>query len=153
MPLIAPELSQAPSWVEVPAETWHHDGMNAFALKCAPSPSVLQAALLGGLLFSMAGRAAPDPAAASLPLLPSVRQVREISPAQAAQGYPVRLHGVVTFCNANADVGLFLQDTTAGIYIKLGEGTNVNAGDEVVIEGPTSPGDYVPMVLAQHVNV
>jgi signal transduction histidine kinase len=127
--------------------------MNSFDFRNASSPAALQAALLGGLLFSISGRAAPETVAARLPLLTSVRQVREISPSQADQGYPVRLRGVVTFCNAKADVGLFLQDATAGIYVKLGEGTNVNAGDEVEIEGPTQRGDYVPMVFAQHVNV
>jgi len=92
-------------------------------------------------------------AAGELPRLTSVQQVREISPEQAAQGYPVRLRGVVTFCNAWADVGMFLQDATTGIYVKLGEGTNFNAGDDVEIEGPTAPGDYVPMVLAEKVRV
>jgi signal transduction histidine kinase len=92
-------------------------------------------------------------AAGDLPNLTSVRQVREISPEQAAQGYPVHLRGVVTFCNAWADVGMFVQDATAGIYVKLGEGTNLHAGDVVEIEGPTAPGDYVPMVLAQRLHV
>ncbi len=92
-------------------------------------------------------------AAGDLLRLTTVRQVREISPQQAAQGFPVRLRGVVTYCNAWADVGMFLQDATAGIYVKLGEGTNFNAGDELEIEGSTAPGDYVPMVLAQHVRV
>jgi signal transduction histidine kinase len=91
--------------------------------------------------------------AADLPLLTSIRQAREISPEQAAQGFPAHLRGVVTFCDAKADLGLFLQDGPTGIYVKLGEGTNVNAGDEVEIEGPTQPGDYVPMVYAEHVRI
>jgi signal transduction histidine kinase len=103
--------------------------------------------LLSGLVCFLAS------AEGELPRLTSVRQVREISPEQAAQGYPVRLRGVVTFCNAWADVGMFLQDATAGVYVKLGEGTNLNAGDEVEIEGSTAPGDYVPMVLAKNVRV
>lgn len=90
--------------------------------------------------------------AAELPRLTSVRQVRELSPEQAAQGYPTLVRGVVTFCDAKNDVGLFLQDGPSGIYVKLGEGTNLNAGDEVEIEGPTEPGDYVPMVHAEHIR-
>jgi signal transduction histidine kinase len=86
-------------------------------------------------------------------MLTSARQVREISPEQAAQGYPAHLRGVITFCDAKADVGLFLQDGPTGIYVKLGEGTNLNAGDKVEIEGPTKAGDYVPMVYAEHVRV
>jgi hypothetical protein len=92
-------------------------------------------------------------AVAELPLLTAVRQVGELSPDQAAQGYRVCLRGVVTFCDAEDDVGLFLQDATAGIFVKLGEGTNVNAGDEAEIEGATKPGDYVPIVIAEHVRV
>ncbi|HEY3864307.1 MAG TPA: histidine kinase [Verrucomicrobiae bacterium] len=126
--------------------------MNTFDFRRAASPSALQAALLGGLLFSMSNRAEAQTAASPSPLT-TVRQVRGISPTQAAEGYPVRLRGIVTFCNARADVGLFLQDETEGIYIKLGEGTNVSAGDEVEIDGPTQPGDYVPMVFARHVTV
>jgi signal transduction histidine kinase len=86
-------------------------------------------------------------------LLTSIRQVREISPEQAAQGYPAHLRGVVTFCDSKADLGLFLQDGPTGIYVKLGEGTNVNAGDKLEIEGPTQPGDYVPMVYANRVRL
>jgi signal transduction histidine kinase len=103
------------------------------------------------LLFSVAllrsGNAGP------LPQLTSVQQVRDLTPEQAAQGYPARVRGVVTFCDANADVGLFLQNGGAGIYVKLGEGTNLNPGDLVEIDGPTQPGDYVPMVHADHVRV
>ena len=95
----------------------------------------------------------PASAVPELPLLTSVRQVREMSPEQAAQEHPVRLRGVITFCNAEDDAGLFLQDATAGIFVKWGEGTNVNAGDELEIDGLTKPGDYVPMVLAEHVRV
>jgi len=88
-----------------------------------------------------------------LPRLTSVQQVRQLSPEQAAQGYPALVRGVVTFCDANADVGFFLQNGPAGIYVKLGEGTNLNPGDRVEIEGPTQPGDYVPMVHADHFRV
>ena len=85
--------------------------------------------------------------------LTSVRQVRELSPDQAAQGYPALVRGVVTFCDAKADVGCFLQNGRAGIYVKLGEGTNLVPGDDVEIEGPTEPGDYVSMLHANHVRV
>jgi signal transduction histidine kinase len=133
--------------IAVPEAIWHVAGVNMYYL--GPPEGRFPVLLI--MLSSLLGFRASE--AAELPLLTSVRQVREISPAQAAQGYPVRLRGVVTFCNAWADVGMFLQDVTAGIYVKLGEGTNLNAGDEVEIEGPTAPGDYVPMVLAQRVRV
>jgi signal transduction histidine kinase len=126
---------------------WHDAGVKRLYLHPQESPVPVFLILLSGLVCFRAS------AAGELPRLTTVRQVREISPEQAAQGYPVHLRGVVTFCNAWADVGMFLQDATAGVYIKLGEGTNLNAGDEVEIEGPTAPGNYVPMVLAEHVRV
>jgi signal transduction histidine kinase len=103
--------------------------------------------LLSSLVCSRAS-AVPE-----LPLLTSVRQVREMSTEQAAKGYRVRLRGVVTFCNAEDDAGLFLQDATAGIFVQWGEGTNINAGDEVEIEGTIKPGDYAPLVFAEHLRV
>jgi signal transduction histidine kinase len=103
------------------------------------------------LLCSLVGFRAS--AAPELPLLTSVRQVREMSPEQAAQGDRVHLRGVVTFYDAKDNVGLFLQDATAGIFVKWGEGTNVNAGDEVEIEGTIKRGDYAPLVFAEHVRV
>jgi len=108
------------------------------------------AALLGGLLFSMAAKGAD---ASSLPVLTSIRQVREVSPEQAAQSYPVRLRGVVTFCDAKADLGLFLQDATTAIYVKLGGGTNFAAGDELEVQGVTGAGDFVPVVVAGQIRV
>src|SRR5665213_2872939 len=107
-------------------------------------PAVL---LLFGLLLSAS--AAPNP----VPLSP-IRQLREVSPEQAAKRLLVRLRGVITFCDARVDVGLFVHDSTGSIYVKLGEGTNnINAGDEVEIEGRTGPGDFVPVVNSERVTV
>jgi signal transduction histidine kinase len=105
------------------------------------------------LLFSLAsGRASAQ--STTLPTLTSVRQVREESPEHAAKHFPAHLRGVVTFCDATYDLGMFIHDATGGIYVKLGEGTNkFRAGDEVEIAGRSGPGDYVPVVLVARVNV
>ncbi|HVU08542.1 MAG TPA: histidine kinase [Verrucomicrobiae bacterium] len=99
-------------------------------------------------------------AAPERPFLTSAQQVREMSPDGAAQEYPVRLRGVVTYYDAENDVGLFLQDSTAAIFVKLGQGivqldeaTNVTAGDEVEVEGITQRGDYLPVVFAKHMRI
>jgi signal transduction histidine kinase len=103
------------------------------------------------LLFVEAGNAAET---AALPTLTSVRQVREVTPEQAARGFPVRLRGVVTFCEATYDLGMFIHDLTGGIYVKLGEGTNqFKAGDRVEVKGHSGPGDFLPVVLAEQVRV
>ncbi|MGD0744572.1 MAG: sensor histidine kinase [Verrucomicrobiota bacterium] len=46
-----------------------------------------------------------------------------------------------------------MQDATAGIFVKWSVGTNINAGDEVEIEGIIKPGDYAPLVFAERVRV
>lgn len=107
--------------------------------------------LLAGLvLLALTGKVAAEPA---VPVSP-VRQLRDLSPDQAAKRLPARLRGVVTFCDSRADVGMFVHDATGSIYVKLGEGTNnVNAGDFVEVEGRSGPGDYVPVVNADYVSV
>jgi|ERR1700722_8127260 len=140
-------LWEAHRCIAITEVIWHNEGVKTPFLRTPESSVPIFFLLLSGLACFRAS------AAGDLPLLTSVRQVREISPEQAAQGYPVRVRGVVTFCNAWADVGMFVQDATASVYVKLGEGTNLNAGDEVEIQGPTAPGDYVPMILAKRVRV
>jgi signal transduction histidine kinase len=142
-----PSLGQTFCRIDVLDGFWHNVGMKALSLNPRERQIPVFLILLSSLVCFRASEAA------DLPLLTSIRQAREISPEQAAQGFPAHLRGVVTFCDAKADLGLFLQDGPTGIYVKLGEGTNVNAGDEVEIEGPTQPGDYVPMVYAEHVRI
>ncbi len=132
---------------------WHDASVNTRYLSAAKSPVSVWFLLLPSLVFSVAARKAaaqtPD-----LPTLTSVRQIREVTPEQAARQYPVRLRGVVTFCEAAYDLGMFIHDATGGIFVKLGDGTNnFNSGDEVEIEGRSGPGDYVPVVLAERVKV
>ena len=128
--------------------------MNALDFKRAASPAALRAAFLGGVLFSVSGRVAPGAGVSPEPGLSSVRQVRDVPPEQAARGYPVRLRGVVTFCDAQTDLGMFVQDATAGIYIKLGAGTNFNAGDEVEDRSaPAGPGITFRLVNAGQLRV
>ena len=122
--------------------------MNALDFKRAASPAALRAAFLGGLVFSASGSQVTDTGTPALPTLTSVRQARSVPPEQAAAGYPVRLRGVVTFCDGKSDLGMFLQDDTAGIYIKLGPGTNFEAGDEIEVIGTSGAGDFVPLVVA-----
>jgi len=94
--------------------------------------------------------------AASEPLDPppfaTVEQVREITPEQANKHEAVRLRGVITFSDWNADRGLFLQDQTAGIYIGLSVEGDLPVGEEVEVDGTISAGDFVPMVMARQIR-
>jgi len=61
---------------------------------------------------------APSAANYDLPVLTRVLQVRELSPREAAQGYPVHITGVVTFSSPEMYMQ-FLNDDSTGIYLAL----------------------------------
>ncbi len=87
-------------------------------------------------------------------VLETAAQIRLLTPEQAALHYPVRLRGVVTIL----DLGQyfrFIQDKTAGIYFYLNDASNypdLAAGQEVEMEGETSPGEYAPVVLPRRIT-
>lgn len=101
---------------------------------------VLVAALLGLPL----GRAAEAPA---LPTLTSVRQVTELSPEEAARGYPVRLRGVITFHEPTWFLN-FIQDATGGVYLRNFDSA-VRAGSEVEVEGFSAKGEILPIIVGR----
>jgi hypothetical protein len=72
------------------------------------SAQCLPLLLLGLNLWA---QAAPQP----LPVLTHADQVRKLTPEQAAQGYPVRIRGVITDDVPAPD--FFVQDSYAGIYV------------------------------------
>jgi hypothetical protein len=81
-------------------------------------------------------------------------QVRGLTPQQAAQGLPVKLKGVVTFCDEGLN-SRFVQDGTAGIYFTSLK-TNMpalTAGQTVEIEGFTSPGAYAPIIIPDSIKL
>ena len=51
-----------------------------------------------------------------LPVLTHADQVRQLSPEQAAMGYPVHIRGVVTDDVPAPD--FFVQDSSAGVYVE-----------------------------------
>lgn len=101
---------------------------------------VFAAAFLGTPL----GRGAEAP---ELPLLTSVRQVRELSREAAARSYPVRLRGVVTFHEPSWFLS-FVQDATGGIYLKNFDAA-VQAGTEVEVEGFSAQGKTLPIIVGR----
>ena len=138
--------------IEVSPVCWQDERVKA---RVKPSSSSLWMLLLPGLVLAVgASKAKGEAGTAILPTLISVRQVREVTPEQAARGFPVRLRGVVTFCEATYDHGMFLHDSSGGIYVKLGAGTNqFQSGEEVEVRGRSGPGDFLPVVLANELKV
>jgi PAS domain S-box-containing protein len=87
--------------------------------------------------------------------LTTAEQVRQLTPAQAAHHYPVRLRGVVTFCDAN-NYYYFVQDKSAGIYFRLDPsagGPPLAAGQVIEVEGEADPGEFAPVVMARNVQI
>lgn len=99
--------------------------------------------LLVLLLTSPAWAASDHP----LPVLTHADQVRQLSPEQAALGYPVRVRGVVTDDVPAPD--FFVQDSTAGVYVEGAKSSSFphHFGDLIEVEGITGPGKYAPVIV------
>jgi PAS domain S-box-containing protein len=77
-----------------------------------------------------------------LPILKTIREVRELPSEKARLGYPIRLRAVVTYANRPGG-DLFVQDSTAGIFVNPGQTTvDFHSGQYVEIEGISGPGDF-----------
>ncbi|HLW80284.1 MAG TPA: PAS domain S-box protein [Terriglobia bacterium] len=87
-----------------------------------------------------------------LPVLTRAEQVRELTPEEAAQAYPVRLRGVVTYFDPDND--LFVQDSSAGIWIEQGDAKiSLKPGQLVQIEGVSSAPDFAPEIVKPKIRV
>ncbi|HEV2456099.1 MAG TPA: PAS domain-containing sensor histidine kinase [Verrucomicrobiae bacterium] len=87
--------------------------------------------------------------------LTTAEQVRQLTPAQAALHYPVRLRGVVSFCDAN-NYYYFVQDPSAGIYFRLDPSAGnppLASGQSIEIEGEADPGEFAPVVMARNIEI
>lgn len=88
-----------------------------------------------------------------LPLLTHADQIRRLSPEQAAQGYRVRVRGVITMDAPAPD--FFIQDSTAGIYVEGSASPKFShaLGQIVELEGVTGPGKFAPVIREQGLRV
>jgi signal transduction histidine kinase/CheY-like chemotaxis protein len=80
----------------------------------------------------------------------TIREVRLLPTREAGRGNPVRLRGVVTAVAGTSN--LFVQDSTAGIYMPL-RGDPLKAGQLVEVTGRTGAGDFAPIVADARVRV
>ena len=106
------------------------------------------AAFAAYLSFSAHAETAPK-----LPTLTRVEQIRQLTPEEAAKGYPVKIRGVVTMDAPSPD--FFVQDATAGIYV---EGSTSPTfphmlGESVELEGITGPGKFAPVIRERNYSV
>lgn len=97
---------------------------------------------------------APDRSAAEASPSPltSVRAVRQLSSAKAAEALPVRLTGVLTYVDPIWQQ-FYFQDQTGGIYVKFSGHPKIADGDRVALVGLTGSGDFAPVVLTPKLKV
>jgi two-component system cell cycle sensor histidine kinase/response regulator CckA len=82
----------------------------------------------------------------------TAQQVRNLSPDEARAGRLVKLTGVITHINPFQN-DFFLQDATAGIYVRPTPlAAELKLGDRIVLEGKSDPADFAPCVSATRVT-
>lgn len=113
---------------------------------------------LTALLCCILGAAPGLFAQPALPELNTAAQVRQLTPEQAEQHYPVKLRGVITVFDQPSPAAKFrfIQDDTAGIYLFLGELTNslpLRTGQLVEIEGSSGKGEFAPIVVMRDFKI
>ena len=96
---------------------------------------------------------ASSPARTASPsVITTVRAIRQLSPIEARRGYPVQLRAVVTSPSA-AGGAVFVQDSTAGIYMVVKTADRLEAGQVVEVAGQTGAGDFAPVIDKVSVRV
>jgi hypothetical protein len=115
-------------------------------------PRIASLALCAGLIACPAALAQP-PEAGRLPVLTAIKAIRELSQDQGAQGYPVRIRGIVTHFDEQADVTLIVHDGQFGQFVvnppnpaAAGPWRSLRRGDLIEIEGRTVRGGFAPNV-------
>jgi signal transduction histidine kinase/CheY-like chemotaxis protein len=106
-------------------------------------------------------RAAPAPPLASsdaqrpLGVLTRAIDVHTLPESEARRGYPVHLEAVVTFYNP-VGRNLVVQDDTDAIYVWVGvtaPSQELRAGQRVVVDGLSGPGDFAAIVVQPTIRV
>ncbi len=102
----------------------------------------------------------PAKTGVNLPVLTHIAEIRRLTRDQSALGYPVRVRAVVTFFSPSglnflgrdsfmgSDIpGLFVQDSTAGIFVNLPRGAPpLRLGQLVDLEGVAEAPDFAPQI-------
>jgi len=103
--------------------------------------------------------ASPDAGTqAALPTLTRIQDIRQLTPAQAEAGYPVRVRAVVTYYdprppNDPSGGDLFIQDSTAGIFVDAVTQLSLHPGQLVVVDGVSAGPDFAPQIAKPRVTV
>jgi hypothetical protein len=81
--------------------------------------------------------------------LTTVAAIHNLTPQEAARGFPVKLHGVISYTTPDASL-MFVQDETGGTYVQPRllprQLRELPIGTVVDVEGVTVPGLFAPFV-------
>ena len=111
-------------------------------------------AFVGGVACA-ADASAQVAGARPLPLLTTIKSIRTLSQDEGAKGYPVRVRGIATHVDEQADTGLIVHDGEFGQFVvgpPAGAAAATRAwrelqrGDLVELEGRTVRGGFAPNV-------
>ncbi|HXX22352.1 MAG TPA: response regulator [Terriglobia bacterium] len=81
-----------------------------------------------------------------LAILETIREVRELPSEEARLRYPIHVRGVVTYADRRQN-DLFVQDSTAGIYVDYGQSAQeLHSGQYVEITGVSGVGDFASQI-------
>lgn len=110
--------------------------------------------ILWPLLAAVSARGQDSARPSRGPVLTRVEQIRNLSVSEAQRGYPVHLRAVATFFDP-LEPDLFVQDSSAGIWVDLGKNTPLRfrAGQVLEIEGVSAAPDFAPQVGAPKITV
>jgi signal transduction histidine kinase len=82
----------------------------------------------------------------------NIASIKQLKPAEATRGYPVRLQGVVTFQNGVRDA--VIHDGSDGIFVARTNALfDLRQGERVEVRGVTGHAGYAPRVEAEHIAV
>jgi PAS domain S-box-containing protein len=106
------------------------------------------------LLAGRVGQSQGHPSEANLPLLTRISQIRNLPREQAALGYPVRVRGVIVYCDPKWP-GLIIMDSTGGTFI---EGLDVaprdaTVGQRVEVEGRSRMNGFAPSIFQKRLRL
>lgn len=92
------------------------------------------------------------PAAAPRDLIQTVRAIRNLSAEKANLALPVRIRGVITYIDS-VWRQLYVQDNTAGIYVKYNGNQRLEAGQRVILTGLSNAGNFAPVIIAPKIEI
>jgi len=82
--------------------------------------------------------------------LTNASDVLALSAAEASNGVPILVKGVVTAAETNWNGRFFVQDASGGIFVENKSMRQPEVGDVVEVSGSSHPGGYAPIITKPH---